>query len=248
MKNLISKIVFLFAAISLISLNSCKRDKTKTLDLEVNYKVGSESFSYDDTYTIGGTAIKFDLVQFYVSSIALMDDDGTMAMFPDKYLLVKPEMTTYSLGEIPESYDSDHAHMLNFNVGIDETTNGQTESTFLSRSENDPLAAQNPAMHWSWNSGYIFLKIDAQVDTSGDGTVDAVAAFHIGMNDFLTSTSTMMHTDLETGENTLSLNFDVATLFDDVDLSTEYVTMTMNNMPLANKVKANIPAAFSKAN
>lgn len=248
MKNLVSKIAFLFAVLSIITLSSCNKDKSKTLDLEINYKVGSESFSYDNTYTIGGTAIKFDLVQFYASSIALMDDEGAMAMFSDKYLLVKPGTTTYSLGEIPESYESNHAHMLNFNLGIDETTNSQTESTFLSRAEDDPLAAQNPAMHWSWNSGYIFLKIDAMVDTTGDGVVDATAAFHIGMNSFLTSTSTMMHTDLETGENTLSLNFDVAALFDDVDLSTEYSTHTMDNMPLANKVKANIDDAFSKAN
>jgi hypothetical protein len=247
MKNLSSKIAFLFAIISIVSLSSCNKDKTKTLDLEINYKVGSEAFSYDNTYTIGGTAIKFDLVQFYVSGIKLMDEEGGMHNYADQYLLVKPTQTTYSLGEVPENFGS-HLHMLNFNVGIDSSTNGQTESTFMNRASDDPLAVQNPAMHWSWSSGYIFLKIDAQVDTTGDGLVDVAAPFHIGMNNFLRSTSTMMHTDLETGENVIALNFDVAKLFDGVDLSTENNTMTMNNMPLATKVADNIAAAFSKAN
>ncbi len=244
----ISKIAFALILFSIFTLSSCNKDKSKTVDLQFNYKVGSEAFSYDQTYTIGGTAIKFDLVQFYVSGISVEDHDGNLGSFETEYLLVKPGASTHSLGLLSESFEDDHVHYLNFNVGIDAATNGQTESSFMSRPAEDPLAAQDPRMHWSWNTGYIFLKIDAQVDTDGNGTVDSTAAFHIGTNDFLASTRTMLHTDLETGENTLSLNFDIAKLFEGVDLSTEYFTMTMSNMPLATKVKNNIPSAFSKAN
>lgn len=242
------KIHFLNIAMAITALTftmtSCNKDDYYNLDLEIDYKVGAESFVYDQVYTINGTAVKFSLVQFYVSGIHIEDHDGAKVNF-DKYLLVKPSQTNYELGPIAKDFGS-HLHELNFNVGIDEATNSQTTETFTSRAATDPLSTQNPAMHWSWNSGYIFIKMEGMVDTDGDGTPDAVAEWHLGMNSMLRPVGISAHSDLSKGKNEIHLNFDVAKLFTDVDLATEYDTHTMDNMPLAVKIADNVSSAFSK--
>lgn len=202
MFNLLSKFSLAIAAFALVfSMGSCKKDEEDTatdtdLSMHLHYKVGTEDFAYDQVYTIDGVAVKFTLAQFYVSGINIMNDDGEMHSFDDLFLLAKPSQMDYALGTVPASF-GDHLHMLNFNVGVDSVTNSQTEADFTSRDANDPLAAQNPGMHWSWNSGYIFVKIEGEVDTDGDGTPDTAANWHIGKNSLLREVSLMAHQDME---------------------------------------------------
>jgi hypothetical protein len=100
-------------------------------------------------------------------------------------------------------------------------------------------------MHWNWNSGYRFLRIDGKVDTDGDGTMDETMAFHLGTNNMLQNVSLTAHKDVEKGSNMLHMEFDLAKLFEGVDLSTDFSTHTMNNPELAAAVRDNIPAAIS---
>jgi hypothetical protein len=245
MKKIMSKIALsVFALTVLFSATSCKKDKTYNLNLGITYKVGTEAFAYNQVYTIGGVAVKFTLAQMYLSGIHIEDDDANEGHYDDKYLLIKPSIATYALGELTNKEIS-HLHEVKFNVGIDSTTNHQTTDMFNARPATDVLSVQNPAMHWSWNSGYIFVKIEGMVDTDADGTPETAAEFHIGMDSYLQAVALTTHKDLEDGDNTISLNFNVAKLFDGVNLATEYVTHTMDNMTLAGKVKANLAAAFS---
>ncbi len=245
MKNIIYKITLsVFALSILFTTSSCNKDNTRSLNLDITYKVNTLTFAYDEVYTINGVAIKFTLAQMYISGLHIEDDDMNEEHFESKYLLVKPGTHTYEIGAITNK-KINHLHHLKFNVGIDSVTNGQTVDAFNAREATDPLSVQNPAMHWSWSSGYIFLKINAMVDTDADGTPDAVAEFHVGMNSFLQAVEFITHRDLEKGVNTVSLNFNIAKLFDGVNLATEYSTHTMDDMPLANKIKANLAAAFT---
>ena len=54
------------------------------------------------------------------------------------------------------------------------------------------------------------------------------------------------HKDVEKGSNMLHLEFDLAKLFDGIDLSADYSTHTMNNPELAAAVRDNIANAISK--
>src|SRR5690606_21348535 len=101
-------------------------------------------------------------------------------------------------------------------------------------------------MYWSWASGYIFYKFEGEVDYDGDEVPDASFGYHVGLNNFLIQREEVFHMDVTAGEEVIfNLNFDYALLFDGLDLNTELSTHTMNNIPLATKIRVNVEKAVS---
>jgi hypothetical protein len=226
--------------------NDDEADPTPTPDpamvtFNFNYSIGDQALVYGDIYEINGTAVSFDLAHFYVGGIELMPDEGDVLTMKDKYLLVKPGEGPYEIGAV----DAGHYDMLKFFVGVGPEENSQSEDDFTNRPADDPLAVQNPSMHWSWASGYRFIRIDGQADTDGDGTPDTPMEFHLGTDPLLINYTFMGHKDLEEGTNEYTMNLDLEKVFTDVDLSTEFSTHTMDNMPLAMKIKDNFATAIS---
>lgn len=209
------------------------------LRLHIHQMVGSNDLALNTDYTIDGTVVQFETVNFYLDEIALMDMDMNMSDRLDTTILVQSGVMNYELGPITTG----HKHMLGFNVGVDSVAN-HDDPALLDTSH--PLSYQSPSMHWSWDNGYIFLRIDGQVDTDGDGTVETPMVFHIGKDDYLVPVTLMSHSDADTEDFEIRLDFDVARLFEGVDLRTENQTKTGNDPVLARKVADNIAAAFSK--
>jgi hypothetical protein len=215
-----------------------------TLMAGFNFKVGTEDFAYGITYAVNGLATSFSLAQFYVSGTKLMEEDGSeLSSFPEAYFLVKPDGGMYTLGEGKKA----HAHMMTFDIGIDEATNSQSETDFASWPADHPLAAQSPSMHWNWNSGYIFLKLEGKYDSDGDGTPDTNFIAHTGTNDLRRNVSLMVHKDIEQMMTHFMLDFNVAQLLEGVDLMVDNSTHTMDNMPMATKIMDNFTSAFTPA-
>ncbi|MEQ8705533.1 MAG: hypothetical protein RIC19_16520 [Phaeodactylibacter sp.] len=212
-----------------------------TVNMMFEYTIDGAAFDTTQVYDVNGTAVKFSIANFYVGGIELMPEEGDAIPVAGKYLLVTPEAGMQEVTTVPAG----HYHMVNFFVGVDPTNNSQSEGDFTSRNADDPLSIQFPAMHWNWNSGYRFLRIDGQVDTDGDGEVDESMAFHLGTANMLQNVSVTAHKDVEDGSNMLHLQFDLAKLFEGIDLSTDYSTHTMNNPELAAAVRDNIAGAFS---
>jgi hypothetical protein len=230
---------------SSLAFTSCSKDDDDqagqaALGLEFEYLVNGEAFDTARVYEINGTAVKFSIAQFYVGGIAVVDLDGRETAMEGKYLLVKPESGLQEAGAMALG----HAHELRFFIGVGPEENNQSESDFTSRRADDPLSIQFPAMHWSWLTGYRFIRIDGRVDTNGDGAPDESLAFHIGTDPFLTHLEFTTHQDLKGGMNPIRFKFDVAKLFDNIDLSKDYVTHTGNNPELAERFRANLVKAF----
>ena len=104
-------------------------------------------------------------------------------------------------------------------------------------------------MHWSWNSGYIFFRLEGLVDTSAakTGTVDAPWEMHLGTDANLVSVELPIDVAV-TAESHPGINvyLNTAALLIGIDLGgADIATHTMDNMPLANKLKANIATAFT---
>lgn len=74
---------------------------------------------------------------------------------------------------------------LNFNVGVSQTINHSDPSAFPNDHVLNILNASD--MHWSWNPGYIFVKIEMIADTLQDGieNFNHPISFHIGMDETL---------------------------------------------------------------
>lgn len=211
-----------------------------TLDMMFEYTVDGQPFDTTTVYSINGTAVTFKYANFYVGGIELMPEEGDAIPVEGKYLLVTPDAGMQEVTTVPAG----HYHMVKFFVGVDPQTNSQSEDDFTSRDADDPLSIQFPAMHWNWNSGYRFLRVDGQVDTDGDGEVDESMAFHLGTANMLQDVTLTAHKDVEQGSNMLHMEFDLAQLLAGIDLPADHVTHTMNNPELAAAVRDNIPGAI----
>ncbi|MFK7969801.1 MAG: MbnP family protein [Bacteroidia bacterium] len=219
----------------------------------ISQKVGDADLVIGDTYSINGYDVQFTQSQFYVSSVMYMDEEGNgYAAEKDGepvYLLVKPDQKMYNLG----TARAGHTHMVRFDVGVDAATNSQTDIDFAQWAGDHPLAAQTPSMAWSWAAGYIFIRIEGKIDIDKDGDFDGDdkdLIYHIGKNDNQVSISLMSHTDFDEASETLGVEFDLANLFNNLDLTNEdnHVSHTGSSQEqknLVTTIKDNVAGAFS---
>ncbi|GGF18566.1 MbnP family protein [Hymenobacter cavernae] len=167
--------LFLALAITAISLTGCDKDdsspasNTGELDIEIENVVGTTPLALNTgTYTTEAgdhfTVTKFN---YYISNIKLKKADGTEFVQPDSYYLVKESDATSHHFTIPDVPIGDYTS-INFTIGVDSLHN-------VSGAQRGALDPSND-MFWSWNSGYIFLKLEG---TSPDSPSKALV-FHIG--------------------------------------------------------------------
>lgn len=216
--------------------------KTSVLTMSFDYKVAGDDFVSGNTYTINGTAVRLDIAHFYVSGIELQPDAGDLVKVEGKTLLVKPESGEQEVAEV----DKGQYQTIKFDVGVQPEDNDQTEEDFDARPADDPLARQEPAMHWNWNSGYRFLRIDGLVDTDGDGTPETALEYHLGVDGFLRSVTLDLPNEINSDEQNLGFVLDVAALFEGIDIATEYSMHTGDAPAVAEEFADNIPAAISR--
>lgn len=206
-----------------------------TLALHVHSFVGTQAFSTGTTYThTSGRNYKFTKAHFYLSG-AEAEKTGGHEHF-DTYLQIVAPNSDYALGEIPAgSYTG-----LNFNIGVDSAANHSDPTTYAA---THALSSSSATFdHWSWNSGYIFVKIEGVADTSAtmSGTVDGPFEIHIGGDSFLRAMSLTKGFEVPiTGDFEFGINIDWAKALDGVDLRNA-TTHTMDNMPLAMQVMSNL--------
>lgn len=203
--------------------NGCKKDDDESVDMadvefQFNFLVNGEAFTPGQVYDINGTMVSFETVNFYIGDMTFKPQSGNATAFTGDHLLVTPDAGSQNVGEVASGSFTE----LSFFVGVAETANNQTEEDFTNRKDPDPLAEQTPAMHWSWNSGYKFIRIDGSVDTDGDGTPETGMQFHLGNNDRRATITFQAPIDLPKGDNTVEFEFDVAKMFTNIDLSTNF--------------------------
>ncbi len=172
----------------------------------------------------------------------LSDSVDCLERSKDAHLL-KNDQRIYSVEVLPN--DDFEITGLRFNVGVDACRNDSLDPT---TQEAGPFMPQVPTMYWSWATGYRFVSIDGRLDASenADGAVDAKFEYHTGLNQLLRRVA--LETEplvLSDGKMRLDVKVDLATIFNDVDFTTEWVTHTMNNLPLAEKVTTNATEMFS---
>lgn len=225
---------------------------TAAVKMMYDYKFGNDDFALDTYYSLdAGEKVKFSLASFYLSMPNFMDDEGNATPLDPQYIIVRPGDMPTSFGEM----EPGHVHMFNFSIGVDEATN--TESGATGRQPSDftdaahPLAPQPEGMYWSWASGYIFVKLEGEIDYDGDNQADTTFKYHLGVNDLRKDRSETFHSNMTAGEDfEMEMTIDLKRVFDNVDLNTEVLTMTMGGpgpRMLAEKVMSNFNNGVSVA-
>lgn len=212
-------------------------------NLEVQMRVGSETLQEGGTYTINETTIEIETARFYLGNISLTNTMDTVPIEFDNYYIVSPENNSFSLGTL-ETDD----YGFSFGIGVDPENNDQTTEDFTTRPSSDPLGAQEPAMHWNWNSGYKFMRIDAIVDTDADGIVDTAVQYHLGSDPYFSILSSTNSVEISSDNDEFLLRFDLEQLLDGVDIATGESTHVMDNVPMAETILSNYTKAFSIRN
>lgn len=232
---------------SVLGFYACDNDDDESSDVanvefRFNFTVDGQEFKANDVYNINGTDVSFEIAQFYVSGITFTPATGD-AVSVDKHVLVTPTSANQAVTELTKgSYD-----MVTFDIGVQAEANDQTEDDFTSRSGDDPLAIQNPSMHWNWSAGYKFIRLDGVADVDGDGTLETPIAYHLGTVNFLTSVSNQLSTAIESGNTEIQFNVDLAKMFTGFDFKVEedQDTHTANNIPLAERFSTNLATAIT---
>lgn len=214
-----------------------------------DYKVDTADLVLDDTYVDGtGRNFSINTANYYVSNVRLVKDDNTEVDF-STYILVENHSTASDTNEFMVGMTGDDIYTgIKFDIGIDSATNHSDPTVHAA---GDPLALQTPSMHWSWNSGYIFSRMEGMYDTTSAGTnaPNGVFTYHCGTMNMLREVELTFPTPVELTSNDgmlmVHVDLDILKVLDNVDLLTEHVTHTMNNMPLATKISNNLSAAFT---
>ncbi len=145
---------------------ACTNDKVDPIDnstnaitLEFDNRVGAQKMALGSTTYKNGSGEEFTLTRFnyFISNVALKNADGTVLKFPDQYFLIRQSDPTTWEPELKEVPAGDYTE-ISFTIGVDST---RSASDISARTGVlDPASYGDDAMYWSWNSGYIFVKME----------------------------------------------------------------------------------------
>lgn len=139
------------------------------VNIEFKNMVGSQNLQLNTgNYTNEmGQPFTVSTFKYYVSNLRLKKSDGTFYSVPNSYYLIDQEVNNSNkilLSNVPAG----NYTALEFVIGVDSTRN-------CSGAQTGALDPGN-GMFWTWNSGYIFLKLEG---TSSASTSSSLT-FHIG--------------------------------------------------------------------
>lgn len=237
--------IFQFLGIIMMAslIISCGEDEPTKVISSLQLTVGNEPLALDKTYEINDVNVQFQTAAMYIGDVEFQLNDKTFKREDTRYYLLKTEALNFLLGEV----DAKSFDRVKFNIGLDAETNALDEEDYNSRPAGDPLGVQDPSMHWSWDAGYRFIRLDGKADLDNNGDFESTLTYHIGKDAFYASIDKAVSVDLEEGDNWFNIHVDVAKVLAGVDFNkdSDRVTHTANNLPLATKVFENLSSAVS---
>ncbi|MDE3236680.1 MAG: hypothetical protein KGO81_12050 [Bacteroidota bacterium] len=126
--------------------------------IQFHPKVGAQQLQlFTEAYSnSNGEPFTVNRFRFYVSHIVLIDEHRQEQTFSNDYFLVDAADTASQKIMLPTSFKKIHA--IRFTVGVDSLRN-------VSGVQTGALDPMN-GMFWTWNTGYVFAKLEGQSDSS----------------------------------------------------------------------------------
>lgn len=182
--------------------------------------------AFANTYTYpDGSPLKVQLLNYYVSDIALIPADNSEDVSLSEVVLVDyGNMTSEDVAEIglvEEAFDiptGDYSS-IRMTLGLTEALNATQPGDYIA---GHPLTDN----YWSPGRAYVFTKLEAVADLNGDGDFDDKLTYHIGANELATEVVISFQdafTVAAQGENRLRFNVDVEEM---LNRNGEYLDIT----------------------
>ena len=211
--------------------------------INVHPKFGNETLDLDAVYqTSEGYDIKFTDLKFYLQDVK----NSSNALSPVGLF----DYRVNGVAAIREIGTKSDFTSITANLGVDASINHNDPTTF---SNSSPLNISiSNDMHWGWNPGYIFLKIEAKVDTLQDGIplFNHTIVYHIGLDDNMQTLnfSNLTWATID-NEDILDLKVDMQTFLtvpESIDVKNEFTCHSaVGQEVLATKVITNFKNAIS---
>ena len=149
----------LFAACTEDVVEAINPAAKNTVTLEFDNRVGSKPMVLNTATYKNGSGEEFTVTTFnyFVSNVALTKSDGSVVKFPDEYFLVRQADAKTLTADLPNVPAGDYKNV-SFTVGVDSSRSVADVS--LRKGVLDVASYGDDGMYWSWNSGYIFLKLE----------------------------------------------------------------------------------------
>lgn len=239
----------ILALLVTITLFSCKKKKDDVINipsvqqskLSLKPVFGNENIQLDSIYTMSnGYQIVFIELKAYFTDIqagGAVLKDAALFDFRETGMLV------FQANQVVSNPSS-----IQFGIGVPASINHNDPSLFPS---NNPLnSAIANDMHWDWNPGYIFFKVEAKVDTIVDGIAncDHNLVYHVGTDGYYTS-KTITNLNWSTSHEGW-LKLDMKNFFEkpgnEINVKTEFTTHSMASQnALTEKARQNFAASIS---
>lgn len=174
----------------ILGLNACKKDKpaptppiveTPPVDESIHLTMKLNPIFNGNTVTLGSTFTTVEGYPFQLTNLKFLISDlinnGNTLIPAAKFDWAEDGLTVFSTTGDPTLYQK-----LSGNLGVDSVTNHLDPISFPT---TDPLYLTNiNDMHWSWNPGYIFIKVEGKYDTIiGSSNFPLSFLFHIGKDE-----------------------------------------------------------------
>ncbi|WP_294674646.1 MbnP family protein [uncultured Fluviicola sp.] len=247
----------ILALLACIALFSCKKKKDDLVDtptpavqqskLSMKPVFGSANLMLDSVYTMSnGFQIKFTELKAYFSGIqsggSVMKDVALFNFRETGNLIFQSNQVVAN----PSS--------IQFGIGVPSSINHNDPSTFPNTNPLNIAIAND--MHWDWNPGYIFFKVEAKVDTIIDGitSCDHNLVYHVGTDSYFTNKtiSNLTWAALSSTVNEAWLKIDLKNFFENsaapIDVKTEFTTHSMmpQQSAITEKARQNFSASISE--
>ncbi len=188
---------------------------------------------YHDNF---GNRIRVDKFMQYMSSLTLVNESGDDVVLKDFHLMDFMVDNSFEFEVPPGNYKE-----IKFGIGVPEADNKDQDPSQYANSH--PLSvAGSQGMFWTWNTGYIFLKFEGKVDTTGVEGNELLwpVAIHIGDDPYYAryNSPTLVIEVIQGETKTINVNIQVDQILasggsDDIDFATDMITHTSNNVQLA---------------
>ena len=231
----------LVAALFAFSL-SIQAASAAVLEIAVRHTVHGEPLLLDSLryQNAVGETLSFTRLSYLLSGFALEREDGVWVEMPDRYawLDVAKRRAAVQLDGVPEG----NYRALRFHVGPDAAANVGDPARL---SADHPLNPNLNGLHWSWQTGYIFLAVEGHYRI-GAGELKGYA-HHLARDPNRPRISLSVPLDL-THDAAVRLDFDLGTLFNAPrPLSFKRdgaATHSRDGDPVAAALVANLSGAF----
>lgn len=266
------KISILLSSIILASLffSSCEQDppvpedkditetdttitEIKYVDVDINFKAQVEGtdliFNQNFTDPLG-YRYQIETFRFYLSNIEFTNAENEVVSFEDVAFLKfgenqssSPIIPTSITSKLPEG----NYNKVSFDLGVDPSVNKSDPSLY---DREHPLSIYQ-GMHWSWNTGYIFFKLEGRADSmpGGNGSLNSSLLYHFGTDPLLRNIAFQIDLNVDSiSSSALDFGFDINKVFagesDTINIVSNGFNQTTEDFDFAERAMNHVDDAF----